>query len=255
MSRRAAVAALAAAGWVFLAPPAQAVQTCETRANIRQKDPNASLAFGDSVMLAAAKQLAAYGFSVDAQACRQMNQGLEVMQEHELPSLVVIALGSNHTVSAQQVRSALEMVGPFGRIVFVLPNKLGGGPDPDGRVFRAAESAYPDQVSILDWPAYSSGHPDWLASDGLHLTSTGAAEFARFIAEAPELGPAPEELEPLPEPERERRPEPKPVPAGPDPLFTAMWHGVARTFAVVLEPAARLLGQFAHGGSAEPEDL
>jgi hypothetical protein len=248
------LAAAAAIIGALSGPTGAQAASCNDRANIRQKDPNASLAVGDSVMLAAAEELAAYGFAVDAQACRQMDQGLVVMQQRStLPSLVVVALGSNANVTADQVRGVLELVGPFGRAIFVLPRALGGGPDPDGRVFRAAERAFPDQVSILDWPAYSEGHPDWLASDGLHLTGTGAKEFARFIAEAPELGPQPEEIEPPPPVEPKRPKPPKPPPPAPDPLVRAMWHHLGRTLAVVFEPPLRLLAQLVSRSEAKQD--
>ena len=253
MKRALALAAVAISA--ATAPAAHAQAVCQQRADIEQDDPGASLAVGDSVMLAAADQLAAYGFAVDAQACRRMDQGVEILRARELPSLVVVALGSNDTVSAAQVRAVLELVGPFGLAAFVLPRAVGGSPDPDGQVLRAAERAYPDQVAILDWPAYSAGRDSWFASDGLHLTAEGAGEFARFIAEAPELAPIPEEVDPPPEPEPPPRARPKPPPPGPDPLATAIWDMAGRALAAVLTPPVRLLAQLLRGGGGEPKDL
>lgn len=249
MKRAAGLALALAAFWMA---PAHAA-TCQDRANIRQQDRYAPFAVGDSVMLAAAEELAEHGFAVDAQACRMYNQGLEVMGSRQLPDVLVVALGSNASVSAAQVRSTLEMVGPFSRVVFVLPRALGGGPDADGRVFRAAETAYPDQVTTLDWPGYSEPHGEWLAPDGLHLTSAGAQAFADFIAEAVQFAPVdPVELPPLKEPRR-RKPEP-PRPEG-DPRVAAMWRAAGQTVAWLVRPALSLLAPLLANSDSEPQDL
>lgn len=235
---------------------APAYGLCDQRADIRQDDQYAPLAIGDSVMLAAAKQLAAHGFSVDAQACRTYAQGLEIILQRRLPDLLVVALGSNASVAAAQVRETVEAVGPFGRVIFVLPRALGGGPDPDGQVMRAAASAYPDQVEVLDWPAYSEGEPGWLAGDGLHLTGAGAQAFAAFIADAPPVEAA-EPLEPAPrKPEPQtRRPRRASLPADGHPAVAALWRGVGRALATWIEPALRLLGQLVRVEASEPQDL
>lgn len=34
---------------------------------------------------------------------------------------------------------------------------------------------------MLDWVAYSAGHPGWFAADGIHLGPGGAAGFARLL--------------------------------------------------------------------------
>jgi hypothetical protein len=233
----AAVAALAAAGSADAA-------VCDQRAQIRQRDAQASLAVGDSVMLAAANQLAAYGFSVDAQACRRFDQGLVILRERPLPELVVVALGSNASVTAGQIESALQLIGPHGRLVLVIPRAPGGFPDPDRAVIEAAARAHPDRIGTLDWPSYSAAHADWFGTDGLHLRPSGADAFADFIAgagspgQADSLGPPPE---PVPQPEK-----PRPV-RPPQPhrsqALAGLWESFARTIAAVVAPAIRLLGE------------
>jgi hypothetical protein len=118
------------------------------------------------------------------------------MSARRLPDLVVVALGSNAAVSGEELDYALELAGPFARLILVLPKELGGAPDPDGRLMRAFAEAHPDQVGIVDWPAYSAGHGDWFAPDGLHLTTDGALGFAQMITEAVEFAPV-EPVEPL----------------------------------------------------------
>ena len=50
---------------------------------------------------------------------------------------------------------------------------------------RACDAAFPaSRVGIVDWDAAASRNPGWLYSDGIHLTSEGARNYARLIAEA-----------------------------------------------------------------------
>ena len=44
---------------------------------------------------------------------------------------------------------------------------------------RRARRRWP-QLEVADWNAFSAGKP-WFASDGLHLTPTGAVELATFL--------------------------------------------------------------------------
>ena len=47
---------------------------------------------------------------------------------------------------------------------------------------RARDAAEPD-LHVLDWAALSATHPEWAAGDGLHLSPSGAAAMASFIAD------------------------------------------------------------------------
>jgi len=46
---------------------------------------------------------------------------------------------------------------------------------------RAAGRRHPERVVVLDWVAYSAGHPSWFAPDGLHLGPGGAEGLARLL--------------------------------------------------------------------------
>jgi hypothetical protein len=235
--KRLAGASIVFATLLLSAAPAQAIECRDVFSKIRQSDPLAPFVVGDSVTVPAGDYLGEQGFAVDAVACRTFAQGLEVMAARgSLPDLVVVALGSNAGVSGAELDQVLELVGPFARLMLVLPKELGGGPDPDGRLMRAFAEAHPDQVSILDWPAHSSGHSDWFASDGLHLTTTGAQGFAQMIGEAVEFAPVPQAPPP---PERE--PPREPQRTGTDPFLAAMWHALGDTVVAVVSPGLRLL--------------
>ncbi len=51
---------------------------------------------------------------------------------------------------------------------------LEGAAAPGGRLHFA-------NLHVIDWNAASAGHPDWFVADGLHLTPTGQANYARKV--------------------------------------------------------------------------
>ncbi|MCU1359925.1 MAG: hypothetical protein JWN99_1214 [Ilumatobacteraceae bacterium] len=53
----------------------------------------------------------------------------------------------------------------------------------------AAAKRHPD-LQLLDWDAYTANQPTWFASDGIHLTPTGAAGLGAFIKAALDAQPA-----------------------------------------------------------------
>ena len=144
------------------------------------------LAVGDSVMLGAADELAARGFEVDVRGCRQMSEGLGVLaarsQAGTLPDVVVVALGTNWTVTTGQVRSALRILGPNRVLGLVTPPEVGGVASSDQAVIRAAGARWKLRVKVLDWVARSAGH-SW-TWDGMHLKPEGAAAYAQLLSRA-----------------------------------------------------------------------
>jgi hypothetical protein len=253
VSRTASAATLAVASLLLIAGPAHALRCKDFFSKIRQQDELAPFVVGDSVTVPAGDFLGEQGFAVDALACRTFAQGLEVMSARRLPDLVVVALGSNAAVSGAQLEHALELAGPFARLMLVLPKEIGGGRDPDGRIMRAFEQAHSDQVTTLDWPAYSGGHGDWFAPDGLHLTTDGARGFAQMIGEAVAFAP-PEQIKPKPP----QMPEPAPGPPEPlpDPVLVTLWGTLARALEAVVAPGIRFLGRLlADPARLGPSDL
>jgi hypothetical protein len=144
------------------------------------------LAVGDSVMLGAAPQLSRGGFEIDVRGCRQMSEGLGVLSARaragSLPDVVVIALGTNWTVTTQQIRSALRILGPSRVLGLVTPPEVGGAASADQAVIRAAGRHWKLRVKVLDWVAKSAGH-SW-TWDGMHLKPEGARAYARLLGQA-----------------------------------------------------------------------
>jgi hypothetical protein len=99
-----------------------------------------------------------------------------------LPDVVVVALGTNWTISMSEIRAGLRLLGPTRVLGMVTPREAGGGASSDQTVIRAAGRRWPERVKVLDWVVYSSGH-DW-TWDGMHLKPEGAAAFTRLLSQA-----------------------------------------------------------------------
>ena len=93
---------------------------------------------------------------------------------------VVFALGTNGGITDTQVKEALAILGPSRRLVLVTPHH---GDDPNSPpLVRAEVTRYAPQTVLLDWDRLSSPHPEWFASDGVHLGgSAGQASGGSFL--------------------------------------------------------------------------
>jgi hypothetical protein len=147
--------------------------------------PRPPLAIGDSSMLLALPALARVGYKANARGCRQFAEGLRILRDarraHQLPHLVVLALGADATVTGRQIDQAKKILGPKRKLGLVTPRELGGGESNDAQVIRNAGQRDPQRIKVLDWVHYSAGHSSWFQPDGLHLTFSGAKAFARLL--------------------------------------------------------------------------
>ena len=178
--------AIALALAVLWAPAAQAGCGGVEIANPKHKvAPRPPLTVGDSSMLLALPALSRVGYKANARGCRQFAEGLRILRDtkrrHQLPHLVVLALGADAAVSAGQINQAKKVLGPKRKLGLVTPRETGGGESKDAEVIRNAGRRDPVRVKVLDWVHYSAGHTSWFQPDGLHLTFSGAKAFARLL--------------------------------------------------------------------------
>jgi hypothetical protein len=174
-----------------LATPPQASAGCGGVQAVKpRKRPSTylpPLALGDSTMIFALPSLAAEGFDANARGCRQFPEAIALLTSlrhgHSLPHLVVLALGANGSVTDAYIRRTLAVLGHSRQLVLVTPREAGGGSGADAATDRAEARRHPDQVHLLDWVAYSAGHPTWFQPDRLHLTFSGARAFARLLGQ------------------------------------------------------------------------
>jgi len=157
----------------------------ETASPKHKVAPRPPLAIGDSSMLLALPALSRVGYKVNARGCRAYPEGLRLLRglvhQRRLPHLVVIALGSDQSVTGGDIGQALKILGPSRKLGLVTPRESGGVESNDATVIRNAGDRYPDRVKVLDWVQYSAGHASWFQPDGLHLTFSGAKAFARLL--------------------------------------------------------------------------
>ncbi len=143
------------------------------------------LAIGDSVLADAVPELARDGFEADGMVCRQMSQGIALLEARaaSLPHLIVLALGTNGEVSAAQIGRVLAILGPSRLLALVTP--FGSVVPSTPEVIRAEAQSHPGRIVLLDWDRLAAAHPQWLAPDGVHLGSAaGITAFAQLIANA-----------------------------------------------------------------------
>lgn len=188
-----------------ITPPSAPGSYCGQTINITAPAPGAPLAIGDSVLYDAAGPLSADGFQINAMVCRTIQQGVAWLSAHAagMPSLVVVALGTNGTVSPTDIQQLLAILGPRRTVALVTPH--GGDDTATASLYRAVAAANPGRVKVLDWAALSASRPQWFATDGVHLQGAGIAAYARLLSTAVATTATPA-ARPRPSPARTRRP-------------------------------------------------
>ena len=158
-------------------------------------DPNTGtcsakvLYIGDSVTEGAAPALQQYlpCAYVDGKVSRQLYVGQDVYVQDVAtgydPDVVVFALGTNGLIrDTSTVQALVDAVGgkPLYFVTIRCPLEL---QDPNNQVFRDF-AAKNDNVGIIDWYGTSEGHDEYLADDGIHLTSAGRDAYALMVRRA-----------------------------------------------------------------------
>ena len=142
-------------------PRARALAARRACGGVEQEKPRknvgvgrAPIAVGDSPMLLALARLADSGYRANARGCRQYREGLALIRDlrrrDKLPRLVVIALGSNGTITKGNIHDALDIVGKKRTLGLVTPRETGGGAGHDAaRPRRGAQAREADQAARL----------------------------------------------------------------------------------------------------------
>ena len=146
------------------------------------------LAIGDSVMLGAARELAARGATVDAMKSRSVRQALEIVNYlksiRRLGSIVVIHLGTNSTTSTEVLDEIMASLIDTPLVLFLtvhVPSEP--RQSINNRLINALPTRY-GNVKVLDWYSVAQQYPEYLYSDETHLRPAGARFYADLIMQA-----------------------------------------------------------------------
>jgi hypothetical protein len=127
------------------------------------------------------------GITVDAAVSRQWDTGVATLSQlkaaGQLPAVVVVGLGTNGPITADQFNQMMSVLSGASRVVFVTTHVDQPWQDPNNQVLQSGAAQY-HNVVLADWAALADQNPGWLYSDGTHLpvNGTGAQALAALIA-------------------------------------------------------------------------
>jgi hypothetical protein len=151
--------------------------------------PSRVLMIGDSVMEGAkgALESAIPGAVVDAVVSRQFSHGEQVIKEYTdlaaLPDTLVIALGTNGTVTAGALDAIMRAAGPQRQVYFVEVRVPRTWESEVNAALDATPSRWPN-AHVIGWHDYANVHDEWFVLDGFHLTTAGQHAYALLIRES-----------------------------------------------------------------------
>ncbi len=146
-------------------------------------------AIGDSVMLGARSTLkdTIPGTKVDAAVSRFPGAFVGRLKRYvsrdKLAPVVVLHPGTNGVLPAAMMREMLDVLVDTPRVVVVNDQMPRSWRTPNNKVMAKVVPEYENAV-LVDWYAESKDHPEYFASDGIHLTSKGAQAYADLIEAA-----------------------------------------------------------------------
>ncbi|KGJ72028.1 hypothetical protein GY21_18220 [Cryobacterium roopkundense] len=146
-------------------------------------------AVGDSVMLASAAELQTTfpGISIDAAVSRGMYSAAGILEElaraGTLRPIVVVGLGTNGPIKADELIEIERVIGPDRKLILV--NAYADRDWTEGVNASLADfSARNRLVELANWHDAIAPHTDLLAGDGVHPGPTGSQIYADAVTTA-----------------------------------------------------------------------
>lgn len=143
---------------------------------------------GDSVILGIRSALSEIRplLVVNARVGRAAPELLQEMTrdlENAAGSTVVMDLGNNDLLTEDTVRAIFELVKESSKVVVVNTAVPRPYRDANNELVAQLAGQY-SNVRVVDWNLISDGHPEYFASDGVHLVPTGISAYVMAIDEA-----------------------------------------------------------------------
>lgn len=146
-------------------------------------------AVGDSVMVASTPALdqALPGIEINAQVGRQFSTGLQVIESlkaaGQLRPIVVMALGTNGTVTTQEIGQLYAEIGPHRLLVLVNTYEARSWEQEVNSTLAAAAHSHPGTI-LADWHDTIDHRTNLLWPDGIHPQPAGGDVYARMLKRA-----------------------------------------------------------------------
>lgn len=142
---------------------------------------------GDSVILGIRNVLAKYERIelINARVGRQINELIEVAQTDQqfvANSPVVLNLGNNNRLVEADVIAMMEIVRNQPKIIVVNTAVPRSWKDENNQIISSVVARYPN-TTLVDWDRISENHPEYFASDGVHLNPPGVNAYVAAIRE------------------------------------------------------------------------
>jgi hypothetical protein len=163
--------------------PAPSVETTTT--TTAPPLPIAQLALGDSVMLGAAGELTARGYTVDAQESRQFSDGRAIVEQlsadGRLGDVVVVHLGTNGDINPSDLTAMKDALAGVPQVLLLTIDVDRSWTAGNNALILNAASNYPN-ASVLYWADLADSCPgDCFQTDGYHLRPDGQKYYAALI--------------------------------------------------------------------------
>ena len=146
-------------------------------------------AVGDSVLVASTPALDQVlpGIEINAQVGRQFSTGLQVIESlkaaGQLRPIVVMALGTNGTVTTQEIGQLYAEIGPHRLLVLVNTYEARSWEQEVNAALATAAHSHPGTV-LADWYDTIDHRTDLLWPDGIHPQPAGGAVYAKMLKRA-----------------------------------------------------------------------
>jgi len=142
---------------------------------------------GDSVILGIRNVLAKYERIelINARVGRQISELIEVAQTDQqfvAGSPVVLNLGNNNRLVEADVIAMMEIVRNQPKIIVVNTAVPRSWKDENNQIISSVVARYPNSI-LVDWNRISENHPEYFASDGVHLNPPGVNAYVAAIRE------------------------------------------------------------------------
>jgi peptidoglycan/LPS O-acetylase OafA/YrhL len=142
---------------------------------------------GDSVILGIRNVLAQYERIelINARVGRQIGELIEVAktdQQFVGQSPVILNLGNNNRLVEDDVVALMEIVKNQPKIIVVNTAVPRSWKDLNNELIQKVVAQYPNTI-LINWDQISSNHPDYFASDGVHLNPAGVNAYVSAIRE------------------------------------------------------------------------